>query len=181
MLRIHSPFLGLLSVLAVVGTIAACLVGTSSADVGRTLTGSFCTVNHTCMTMTLDDGSSVTGSAVRADPNQPDVTLRPGTYWITVTDDSDFHNFSWRSCQGSTDVCTADNPASGGEDEDLTPICNEPLNPATGKCPKTAAVLSVTKQVLLKHGTYRLFCDATGHEAAGMYIEIAVGGVGQVG
>jgi hypothetical protein len=39
----------------------------------------------------------------------------------------------------------------------------------------------MTKQVVLKHGTYRLFCDAGTHEASGMYIEIAVGGVGQVG
>ena len=182
MSKTYASFLGLFSALAVLGTIAAFIVGTASADVPRTLTGSFCTVNHTCMTMTLEDGSSFTGSAVRADPSQPDVTLRPGTYLITVTDDSDFHNFSWRSCPGSTDVCTADNPASGGTDEDITPICNE----AGGICPTkppfpVAPVITVTKQVLLKHGTYRLFCDATGHEAKGMYIEIAVGGVGQVG
>lgn len=186
MLRVHASFVGLLSALAVAGTIAACIVGMASADVPRTLTASFCTANHTCMAMTLLDGSVFTGDAVRADPNQPDVTLRPGTYLITVTDNSDFHNFSWRSCPGSTDVCTADNPASGGTDEDITPICNEPLNPITMKCPNTnpfppADVITVTNQVLLKHGTYRLFCDATGHEAAGMYIEIAVGGVGQVG
>jgi hypothetical protein len=186
MIRIHSSFLGLLSALAVAGTITACIVGTASADVGRTLTGSFCTDNHTCMTMTLDDGSVFTGKTPRADPNQPDVTLRPGTYWITVTDDSDFHNFSWRSCAGSTAVCTAANPASGGTDEDITPICNEPLDLLTGKCPNTnplpaADVITVTKKVVLKHGTYRLFCDATGHEAAGMYVEIAIGGVGQLG
>jgi hypothetical protein len=186
MIRIHSPFFGLLSALAVTGIIAAFIVGTGSADVGRTLTGVFCTDNHTCMALTLDDGSVFTGKVPRADPAQPDVTLRPGTYWITVTDNSDFHNFSWRSCPGSTDVCTAANPASGGEDEDITPICNEPLNPVTGKCPNTnplpaADVITVTKQVVLKHGTYRLFCDAPNHEAGGMYVEIAVGGVGQVG
>ena len=184
MFRVHASFVGLLSALAVGGTIAACIVGTASADGPRTLTASFCAANHTCMAMTLLDGSVFTGDAARADPNQPDVILRPGTYLITVTDNSNFHNFSWRSCTGSTDVCTADNPASGGTDEDITPICNDPLNLVTGKCPSTnpaANVITVTKQVLLKHGTYRLFCDATGHEAAGMYVEIAVGGVGQVG
>ena len=65
------------------------------------------------------------------------------------------------------------------------PICNDPRNLVTGKCPSTnpaANVITVTKKrFMLKHGTYRLFCDATGHEAAGMYVEIAVGGVGQVG
>jgi hypothetical protein len=110
------------------------------------------------------------------------MTLRPGTYWITVTDNSNFHNFSWRSCPGSTDLCTAANPASGGTDEDVTPICNDPL--VAGKCPTAnpaANVIQETFKVNLSHGTYRLFCDATNHEAMGMYVEIAVGGVGQVG
>jgi hypothetical protein len=185
MIRVHSPFVGLFSALAVAGTVAACVVATASADVPRTLTASFCTDSHTCMAMTLLDGSVFKGKAPRVDPNQPDVTLRPGTYLITVTDNSDFHNFSLRSCPGSTDACTSDNPAAIVPDEDITPICNEPLN-AMNKCPNTnplpaADVITTTVQVVLKHGTYRLFCDATGHEAAGMYVEMSVGGVGQVG
>jgi hypothetical protein len=42
-------------------------------------------------------------------------------------------------------------------------------------------------KILLKAGTYRLFCAAPGrtptspnHEASGMYVDFQVGGVGQV-
>ena len=41
-----------------------------------------------------------------------------------------------------------------------------------------------TVKIDLTPGTYRLFCDAVKpvvHESAGMYIDIDVGGVGQVG
>jgi hypothetical protein len=170
----------LLAALATVGTVVAYAAATAAAD-GRTLEANFCGTSHACMTITFD-GATV-GTPTRTDATQPDLTLRPGTYWITVTDNSNFHNFSLRSCPGSTALCTSDNPASGGVDEDITPICNDPLTPA-GSCPRTnpaANVIVEPIKVNLEHGTYRLFCDAPGHEGAGMYVEIAVGGVGQVG
>ncbi len=161
-------------------TVVAYTAATASAD-GRTLEGSFCGISHTCMAMTFE--GAIVGTPTRTDPTQPDLTLRPGTYWLTVTDDSNFHNFSLRSCPGSTSLCTADNPASGGTDHDVTPICNDPLTTA-GSCPRinpAANEIDETLKINLKHGTYRLFCDAAGHEAAGMYVDISVGGVGQVG
>ena len=170
----------LLAALAAVGTVAVYSAATAAAD-GRTLEGNFCGTSHTCMTITFDGATD--GTPTRTDPAQPDLTLQPGTYWITVTDNSNFHNFSFRSCPGSASLCTSDNPASGGTDQDITPICNDPLT-AAGSCPRTnpaANAIVQTIKVNLTHGTYRLFCDAPGHEAAGMYVEIAVGGVGQVG
>jgi hypothetical protein len=47
--------------------------------------------------------------------------------------------------------------------------------------PTTTAIISDTLKINLEHGTYRLFCDVPSHEAAGMYIDFEVGGVGQVG
>jgi hypothetical protein len=168
----------LLAVLVSVSAVVALSATSAWAD-GRTLLGNFCTANHTCMTVSFD-GTTV-GTPTRTDATQPDLTLRPGTYWITVTDDSNFHNYSLRSCPGSTELCTAENPAAGGTDQDLTPICNDA---ATGTCPRTnpaANVIVETVKLNLLHGTYRLFCDAPGHEAAGMYVDIAVAGVGQLG
>jgi hypothetical protein len=128
----------LFAVLNAVSAIAISTAGAASAD-GRTLVGSFCTLlppatavtSHICMTITFD-GVTV-GTPTRTDPTQPDLALRPGTYWITVSDNSNFHNFSLRGCPGSTSLCTSDNPASGGTDQGLTPICNDPLT-AAGTC-----------------------------------------------
>ncbi len=113
------------------------------------------------------------------------MTLRPGTYWITVDDPLNGHNFELRSCPGSETACT---PGQGAEQE-LTPVCNDdPANPDAFNCGtgvSTAANPIVrTVKIELKPGTYRLFCDATKpvvHETAGMYIDFEVGGVGQVG
>jgi hypothetical protein len=162
--------------LAVAGAMAAFIVGTASAD-GRTLAGTFCTQNHTCMALTLDDGTTFNSSTRAPGATQPDVTLRPGTYWLTVSDNSNAHNFALRSCAGSDALCTADNPASDGG-QTITPLCNSPL--AGGAC-GTVTEIDQTVKLLLTHGTYRLYCEQRGHEAAGMYVDIAVGGVGQVG
>jgi hypothetical protein len=78
-----------------------------------------------------------------------------------VNDDSPFHNFALRSCPDSSSPCDA------GPDQDLTTIPDAPG--------------SVMTKVLLKHGTYRLFRDATGHESRGMYVDFEVGGDVQVG
>jgi len=169
-------FIGLLAGLAVAGATAAFIAGTASAD-GRTLQGTFCTENHTCMAMTLNDGTTFNSSIRAAGETQPDVTLRPGTYWITLADNSNGHNFALRSCVGSTDLCTSANPASDGG-QTITPLCNSPL--AGGGCGPVTEIDQTIKLELM-HGTYRLYCEQRGHEAGGMYVEIAVGGVGQVG
>jgi hypothetical protein len=144
----------LVAAFAVTGAIAAYAVMTASAD-GQSLEGAFCSTpaNHFCMSLTWN------GVAYGSN-NRADLTLRPGTYWITVNDDSPFHNFALRSCPDSTSACNA------GPDQDLTTIPDAPGE--------------VTTKILLKHGTYRLFCDATNHEANGMYVDFEVGGVGQV-
>lgn len=79
------------------------------------------------------------------------LTLRPGVYWLTVDDNSTAHNYSLESPDGS--------------DQDLTGVADTPG--------------SVTYKVDLTHGTWVLFCEP--HRAMGMYVDIEVGGVGQVG
>jgi hypothetical protein len=198
----------LLTTLATAGAIAAYTTATAAADQGRTIVGNFCLGDHLfCISAGLDGQTPVEGYGVDGnggvcakppgDPNVPSgpaycvpsgtgrLTLRPGTYWITVDDPLDSHNFELRSCPGSTAPC---GPGQGAE-QALTPICNDdPANPDLFKCgtnTETAANEIVkTVKIDLKHGTYRLFCDAQQpvvHENAGMYVDIEVGGVGQVG
>jgi hypothetical protein len=152
----------LIVALAVISAIAAYSAMTASAD-GRTLEGAFCTKgpippfsNGQCMSLTWD---GVTYGTL----NRADLTLRPGTYWLTVNDNSSAHDFTLRSCPD------ADTPCVDGAGTE-TPITDDPGKPGL-----------VTITVLLKHGTYRLFCDNDGHEAGGMYVDFEVGGVGQVG
>jgi len=138
----------LLAALFVVGS-----AGAVSAE-GRQLTGVFCTNPQAlpkpgaCIWLSYGDETAIgyTGAPDRV------LTLRPGTYWLTVNDTSTAHNFSLRSPDGSEQAITgvADTPGW------------------------------VTVKVLLKHGTYVLFCAADDHEKMGMYVDIEVGGVGQV-
>jgi hypothetical protein len=201
----------LLTVLATAGAIAALTTATASAQEGRTIEGNFCLSDHLfCMSAGLDGQTPVEGYGVDGNggtcakppattepPAGPQycvpsgtghLTLRPGTYWINVDDPLNSHNFELRSCPGSTTPC---GPGQGSE-QALTPVCNDdPANPDVFKCsttspyPETAANDIVnTVKIVLKHGTYRLFCDAQKpvvHELAGMYVDIEVGGVGQVG
>ena len=150
------------------GAIAAYLIANASAD-GRTLDAGFCT--GLCIQVTAQNGQA-TGT-MGVDENKV-LTLRPGTYWLTVTDDSNFHNFGLRSCAGMAILCDWN---SGGDEQDLTPINNN-----------GTAVITRTVKLNLSHGTYRLFCDALArgsttvtHEMMGMYVDLVVGGVGQVG
>ena len=97
------------------------------------------------------------------------LTIRPGIYWISVDDPLNSHNFELRSCPGSTSPCSDTNPDAISEQQitDIATIYTDP----------------VTIKVNLKPGWYRLFCDATVpviHEPRGMYIDIEVGGAGQV-
>lgn len=112
--------------------------------------------------MTLSFGGVAYGT-----PNRDDFSLRPGTYWLSVFDTSGQHDFVLRSCPESDSPCTAGN----GTTQRITTIAEN--DSATGP--------HVTVKLNLEHGTYRLYCDAPFHEAAGMYVDFAVGGVGQVG
>jgi hypothetical protein len=141
----------LLAAVAVVAAVAACSVAVASAD-GRGLAGSFC--SHAvagspfppglCIQLTFD-GQTVQG--YYGSPGR--IRLNPGTYWLTLTDNSNAHNFS----------LTGPN----GLDEDFTPVDN-------GGMP----VITTTVKIHLDHGSYTLLCDNDGHADAGMEIHIDV-------
>jgi len=137
----------LAAVLVTVGPIA-----TGSAE-GRQLVGRFCTNPQAmpkpgaCISLSYD-GQTAQGYTDSLDRT---IALRPGTYWITVTDNSAAHNFSLESPDGS--------------DQDITGVADTPG--------------SVTVKVDLTHGAWTLFCEP--HRAMGMYVVIEVGGEGQVG
>jgi hypothetical protein len=170
----------LLTTLATAAAITAYTSATASAQ-GRTLVGEFgfdssgasgTSYYHQC-----GPPANAGFTIVLTEDGKPVTSLRPGTYWLTVTDNCKNHNFELRSCPGSDSPC---DPNSGGIEQQITPI-DDPntANGATG---------TVTVEIHLVHGTYRLLCDAlhpvTGetHEIAfNMYTDFAVGGVGQVG
>ncbi len=133
-------------------TAAAVAVSTANAD-GRQLAGSFCTNPNAmpkpgaCISLSYD-GQSAEGYT--DSPNRV-LALRPGTYWLSVNDNSTVHNFSLEGPDGS--------------DQDITEVADAPG--------------WVTVKVDLTHGTWVLFCDP--HRAMGMHVDIEVGGVGQVG
>jgi hypothetical protein len=191
--------------------VLAVMAGPAAAheDHGRTIYGSFCLTDHPfCISASVDGQTAVEGYGVDGNggichtppvtvgppPGGPAycvpsgtglLTIRPGTYWITVDDPLDSHNFELRSCPGATAPCGI----GQGTEQALTPVCNDdPLNPDLFKCgtnTETAAnPIVATLKIELKPGWYRLFCDAQQpvvHEHAGMYIDIHVGGVGQTG
>ncbi len=172
MTKAHRPrgraalVLGLLAALTAVSAYAFSAVS-ASAD-GRPLTGAFCTTpaaSMFCMQITWD--GVVYSHALFPDQ---DLQLRPGTYWLTVNDDSSMHDFALRSCPGSTAACTSANPAATTPSE-ITTVLGTPGE--------------VTDKVHLAFGTYRLYCDVTSargtHEGGGMYVDFEVGGVGQLG
>jgi len=169
----------LLAALATIGAIAAYAVATASAQ-GRTLLGEFgfdtSAASGTSYYLHCGPPANPGFTIVLTEDGQPVTSLRPGTYWLTVTDNCKNHNFELRSCPGSDSQC---DPNSGGVEQEITPI-NDPnaANGATG---------TVTVKIHLVHGTYRLFCDApvpsggTHETVFNMYTDFAVGGVGQVG
>ena len=147
-----------LAAVAAVFVTAAIIVGQASAD-GRQLDGTFC--SHAVSGSPFPPGLCIqlasadqTVQGFFASPGH--ISLRPGNYWLTVVDNSNFHNFS----------LTGPN----GLDMDITPVPNG-----------TTPTITDTVEVHLDHGTYTLLCDADSHAADGMEITIDVGGVGQVG
>jgi plastocyanin len=137
----------LVAVLAAAGPVAA------DSDIGRQPIGQFCTNPQAlpkpgaCIALSFD------GQTAFGYTNSPDrvIALRPGTYWLTVNDNSSVHNFSLESPDGS--------------DQDITGVAETPG--------------WVTLKVNLTHGSWVLFCEP--HRDMGMYVVIDVGGVGQVG
>ena len=140
--------------LAALGVVAVAVgpIATGSAE-GRQLVGQFCTNANAmpkpgaCIQLSSDEQSA---QGYTDSPNRT-LTLTPGIYWLTVTDNSTAHNFSLESPDGS--------------DQDITGVADTPS--------------AVTVKVNLSHGTWVLFCEP--HRAMGMYVNIEVGGVGQVG
>ena len=172
----------LLTTLAAVGVFVAYSAVTASAQ-GRTIDGVLCMDHPFCMGASFD-GHTVEGYQVAQNtPSGAVITVRPGTYWLTVHDDMSGHDFALRSCPGSDSPCT---PGTGSGLQITTPAynCNNDTTVAD------ACATGVTNKILLTHGTYRLFCDVGNggnfntlgfHERQGMYVDIVVGGVGQVG
>jgi hypothetical protein len=139
----------LLAALFAVGPAAAV-----SAE-GRHLVGEFCTNPQALPKPGACISLSYGGETAMGYTDAPNrvLTLEPGTYWLTVNDNSTAHNFSLES--------------PNGLEQDVTGVADTPG--------------WVTVKVHLAHGAYVLFCDADDHRADGMYVDIEVGGVGQVG
>jgi hypothetical protein len=159
--------------LAVAAGIAAYLVQNAKAD-GRTLDATFCASAGTiCMQVASDDG---TATGEMGDNSNSVLSLRPGVYWLTVTDTSNGHDFVLRSCPGEAVLCDWN---SDGQSTPLTPLAN------SSPTQSPAVVITKTFKINLKHGTYRLYCDqvrnGVTHEMMGMAVDLLVGGVGQVG
>jgi hypothetical protein len=148
----------LLISITVAGIVAALVTAAPavarSAD-GRQLVGQFCTHVGAMPKPGACISLSYDGQTAEGYTDSPDrvLTLRPGVYWLSVNDTSNVHNFSLES------------PDSAGQD-----ITGVPDTPGWA-----------TVKVNLTPGTWVLFCDADGHRAMGMYVDIEVGGVGQVG
>ena len=135
--------------------VALATIGSTAvqASDGRQLVGEFCSNPSATPKATACMSLSFGGQTAQGYTDSPDrvLTLRPGTYWLTVNDNLAAHNYSLES--------------PDGVDQDLTGVADTPG--------------PVTIKVNLTHGTWVLFCDP--HRSYGMYIDINVGGVGQVG
>jgi hypothetical protein len=175
----------------VVAFVVSAMAPASASAQGRTIEADFCLSQHLfCMSAGLSGQSPVEGYGVDGNGGichkPPDTTdplggpeycvpsgtgllmLRPGQYWLSAFDDQNKHNFSLRSCPGSTTPCTSTNPNATAEYAitDIATVYSDP----------------VTITVNLKPGWYRIFCDSDSpvvHETAGMYVDFEVTGVGQ--
>jgi len=139
--------------LAAAGIATGLGVAGARSDDGRQLSGVFCS-NPNAMPKPGACMQLSFGDQTAqgyTDSSDRTLTLRPGVYWLTVDDNSTAHNYSLESPDGS--------------DQDLTGVTDTPG--------------AVTYKVNLSHGTWVLFCEP--HRAMGMYVDIEVGGVGQVG
>lgn len=146
-------------VFAVFAVAVAIAVGAGAAgarsDEGRQLAGQFCTNGNALPAPGACIQLSYDGQTAQGytDSANRVLTLRPGVYWLSVNDNSSKHNFSLESPSGS--------------DQAITGVLDAPG--------------LVTVKVNLTPGNWVLFCDADDHRQDGMYLNIEVGGVGQVG
>jgi len=140
-----------LTALAMTGAMTPARADTE--DTPRQLVGTFCRNPQALPKPGACIALSFDGVTAQGYTNSPDraIALRPGTYVLSVNDTSSAHNFSLQAPDGS--------------DQDITGVAETPG--------------WVTITVLLRHGPYVLFCDADDHRNDGMYVDIAVGGVGQ--
>jgi plastocyanin len=141
-----------LAVLVIAAATTAIVVRSANAD-GRGLTGAFCTNAQALPKPGACIALSSADQTAQGYTNSQErvLTVRPGVYWLTVNDTSTAHNFSLESPDGT--------------DQNITPVADAPGE--------------VTVKVNLTHGTWVLFCSP--HRAMGMYVDIEVGGEGQVG
>ena len=109
MTRVNSPrgraSLVLLAAFVAIAVIAAQHWTATSSAANPTLTGDFCTFNASMFCMTLTWNGVAYGT-----PNRASLALQPGTYSLTVNDNSMAHDFALRSCPGSASPCDPSNP-----------------------------------------------------------------------
>lgn len=143
----------LTSVVCALALAPASLADFTQGTPDRQLAGTFCTNLNAMPAPGACIQLASAGQTAQGYTDSPErvLRLRPGVYWLTVSDTSLKHNFSLESPDGS------DRALTGVED--------------------TPGV--VTFKVNLTHGTWVLFCQP--HRPMGMYVDLEVGGVGQVG
>lgn len=118
------------------------------ATAERQLVGAFCSnpaaqpKPGACISLSYQGQTAIgyTGSEDRL------LTLQPGTYWLTVNDNSAAHNFALESPDGSVQAVTGVSDTPGW----------------------------VTVKVTLTPGAWVLFCAADDHRADGMYVDLQV-------
>jgi hypothetical protein len=139
--------------LAVAAVVSGLGAAGARSDVGRQLAAVYCSNPNAMPKPGACIQLSFADQAAQGYTDSPNrvLTLQPGVYWLTVDDNSTAHNYELESPNGS--------------DQELTAVADAPG--------------AVTYKVNLTHGTWVLFCDP--HRAMGMYVDIEVGGVGQVG
>jgi hypothetical protein len=141
----------ILTALVAVGLVVAVGAIAAGGTGGRQLDGGYCTNPQAlpkagaCIALSFGDQ---TASGYTNSPDRV-LSLRPGTYWLTVNDNSAAHNFSFQGPDGVAQTLTG--------------------------VPDTPGL--VTFKVHLTHGEYSLFCDP--HRAFGMFVVLDVGGEGQ--
>jgi hypothetical protein len=146
-----------IAVLALAAAVIAAVAGVGAAGArsseGRQLTGTYCSNPNALPKPGACIQLAYEGQTAQGYTGSPEraLTLRPGVYWLSVYDDATAHDFSLEAPDGS--------------DLDITGVADTPG--------------WVTVKVNLTHGTWVLFCDP--HRSYGMYLDIEVGGVGQVG
>jgi hypothetical protein len=139
--------------LAAVAVATGLGVAGARSDDGRQLSGVYCSNANAMPKPGACIQLSFNDGTAQGYTDSPNrvLTLRPGVYWLTVDDNSTAHNYTLESPDGT--------------DQQLTGVTDTPG--------------AVTYKVNLTHGTWVLFCQP--HRAMGMYVDIEVGGVAQVG